>query len=64
MKLVVEVLRSGNKIVRPEGSLGTCGFYPKAWEVVYTEGEPIIDFLLGNPNWQRHEITGVEYDRG
>lgn len=33
MKLDAERLRSGAWAVRPEGQLGTCGFYPKAWTV-------------------------------
>lgn len=30
MKLIAEQLRTG-WVVRPEGQLGSCGFYPKAW---------------------------------
>jgi hypothetical protein len=28
-------LGRGRYAVRPEGQLGTCGFYPTAWSVVY-----------------------------
>ena len=45
--------------VRPSHALGTCGFYPKAWQLaVVKKGQPIIDsFLSNNPNWKAEELT-------
>ena len=28
-------LHGAEYVVRPHGSLGTCGFYPRAWEAVF-----------------------------
>lgn len=30
-------LRNGKWAVRPKGQLGTCGFYPVAWHVVFVK---------------------------
>lgn len=35
MKLDAIRLNSGVWAVKPEGQLGTCGFYPKAWTVQF-----------------------------
>lgn len=35
MKLEATHLRGRQYAVRPEGQLGTCGWYPKAWTVQY-----------------------------
>lgn len=35
MKMEATPLRSGRYAVRPEGQLGTCGWYPRAWDVIY-----------------------------
>ena len=34
-KLEADELRDGMWAVRPEGELGTCGFHPAPWQVVY-----------------------------
>ena len=46
-------------IVRPVGALGTCGFYPKAWQaaIVKDQGNVIDAFLKVNQNWTREEVT-------
>ena len=52
--LKVDVLRSGERIVRPKGALGTCGFWPRAWQAACV-GRRETDrqaFLRANPNWQ------------
>lgn len=35
MKWVAECLRGNRWVVRPEGQLGTCGFFPQAWSAVF-----------------------------
>jgi len=35
MKLEATHLRGRSYAVRPVGQLGTCGFYPAAWMVIY-----------------------------
>lgn len=35
MKLEATHLRDNLYAVRPEGQLGTCGFFPEPWEVQY-----------------------------
>lgn len=35
MKLEATRLHCGRWAVRPAGQLGTCGFHPRAWTVVY-----------------------------
>ena len=37
IKLEATHLRDNRWAVRPEGQLGTCGFYPKAWTVIYVK---------------------------
>lgn len=58
VKLTVETLRNGVRIVRPEGALGTCGFYPKSWELAVVErGDlPVRAFLEANPNFTYEEL--------
>lgn len=34
-------LGRGRYAVRPDGQLGTCGFYPKAWTVVYVDARNV-----------------------
>lgn len=54
IELETFTLRSGGRYVRPAGSLGTCGFYPRAWQIVRIERRetPLAAFLRGNPNWR------------
>ena len=58
MELEVEVLRSGTRLVRPKGTLGTCGWYPKAWQVavIHRREAPAAAFVRANPNWAPHEV--------
>ena len=60
-RLVTERLRSGTLIVRPEGTLGTCGFSPKAWNlaIVRRGGSYIEAFLEANKNWKREELEAA-----
>lgn len=37
MKLEATELRGGLYAVRPENQLGTCGFYPAPWTVIYVK---------------------------
>lgn len=36
-------LRGGKWAVRPPGALGTHGFYPYAWEVIYVRASSAVD---------------------
>ena len=57
MKLEVTELRTLNKIVRPAGARGTCGFSPKPWTAaVMKRGEtPEQAFLRTNPKWKESD---------
>lgn len=59
-KIVIrtERLRSGQLYARPNNTLGTCGFHPKAWTIaaVRQNEHPVTAFLRFNPNWSREEI--------
>jgi hypothetical protein len=46
-------------MVRPSHALGSCGFYPKAWQIApLKKGQSVIDaFLSANHNWTRGEIA-------
>lgn len=46
------------QIVRPMNQLGTCGFYPKAWQTTYiARGETKEQaFLRANKNWNQGDI--------
>ena len=35
MKYEADHLRGNRWAVRPQGQLGTCGFYPEPWDVVF-----------------------------
>lgn len=37
MKLEATELRNGHWAVRPAGQLGTCGWVPKPWTVIYVK---------------------------
>lgn len=45
MKYEADHLRGNRWAVRPEGQLGTCGFYPKAWQIVYVNARSESDAL-------------------
>ena len=36
MKIVVERLNNGQFVARPNGQLGTCGWYPFAWTACFS----------------------------
>ncbi len=38
MELEATHLRGGSYAVRPKGQLGTCGWSPRPWTVVYVNG--------------------------
>ena len=38
-RLEATPLRNGFFAVRPQGQLGTCGFYPRAWTVQYLRAQ-------------------------
>lgn len=61
MRLEIDHLRTCT-LVRPVGTLGTCGFHPKAWQVAVlnTRKDPIESFLQFNPNWTQSEIEGIK----
>jgi hypothetical protein len=44
MKLEATRLRNG-WAVRPEDQLGTCGFYPRAWQVCYVKAATAQDAI-------------------
>ena len=58
IKLDTIVLKN-TTMVRPSHGLGTCGFYPKAWQIApVKKGQSVIDaFLSANPNWTMGELT-------
>jgi len=53
--------RSGAKGVKPKGQLGTCGWSPRAWQLVYVLPEESAKeaFLEGNSNWTADQIDGI-----
>ena len=57
IRLETDKLRSCT-LVRPVGTLGTCGFYPKAWSVavIRSNESPTRAFLRANPNWKPEEL--------
>jgi hypothetical protein len=59
--LEIEVLRSGTRIVRPVGAVGTCGWWPKAWTlaVLRRTDTPKAAFLRANPNWSAGEVANA-----
>ena len=60
IRLEVVKLRSCT-LVRPVGTLGTCGFHPKAWSVadIGRNESPNRAFLRANPNWKPEELETV-----
>ena len=58
MKLEVIQL-TNNRYVKPEGSMGTCGWYPKAWQIapIGRYESPIQAFLSANKNWKLEELV-------
>lgn len=58
VKLETITLKGGD-FVRPSHGLGSCGFYPKGWQLaVVKKRQSLIDaFLANNPNWKREELT-------
>ena len=46
-------------MVRPSHALGTCGYYPKAWQIAPVKrGQSLTDaFLSVNHNWKVEELT-------
>ena len=62
IKLLVTTLRSGTAVVRPEGALGTCGWYPKAWTLAVVRGDVRRSFLDANPNWNEADINGIDWE--
>lgn len=45
MKYEADNLRDNRWAVRPEGQLGTCGWHPKPWQVVYVTAATVSDAL-------------------
>lgn len=45
MKYEAEHLRGNRWAVHPEGQLGTCGWHPKPWQVVYVNARSESDAL-------------------
>ena len=50
---------SNRAYVRPSHALGTCGFYPKAWQIAPLKigQSPIHAFLNANHNWKIEEVS-------
>ncbi len=44
-KLEATQLRGNLYAVRPAGQLGTCGFYPTAWDVQYIKAKSRLDAM-------------------
>lgn len=55
----IDHLPSGRLAVIPKGQLGTCGWYPKAWQCVFVENpENAVDaFLAANKNWSWNDFV-------
>ena len=53
-------LNNGSLLVRPAGTLGTCGWSPKAWQVAIVRPSESCKqaFLRANPNWLPEEVHG------
>ena len=45
MKYEADTLRGNRWAVRPCGQLGTCGWHPKPWQVVYVTAATVSDAL-------------------
>lgn len=45
MKLEATHLRDRTWAVRPEGQLGTCGWYPQPWTVIYVKAWSSTDAI-------------------
>lgn len=45
MKYTAEKIRDTLWVVRPEGQLGTCGFYPEPWKAVFVTAQSESDAL-------------------
>lgn len=65
MKLEAEQLRGRRWVVRPEGQLGTCGWYPYAWTIEYVNANSATEALrkakrarVSFDNWQRSLPSG------
>jgi len=54
-----KIVLKNTTMVRPSHSLGSCGFYPKAWQIApLKKGQSVIDaFLSVNHNWTIGEIA-------
>ena len=57
-KLEIIKLITG-EFVKPINECGTCGFYPKAWQIapIRKKQSPIDSFLNCNKNWNINEVT-------
>jgi hypothetical protein len=53
------IVLANSTFVRPSHALGSCGFYPKAWQIAPLKaGQSVVDaFLSANNNWTIGEIT-------
>ena len=45
MKWIAEQLRDNRWVVRPEGQLGTCGWYPEPWTAVFVRARSATEAL-------------------
>ena len=57
-KLEIIKLITG-EFVKPINECGTCGFYPKSWQIspIRKKQSPIDSFLNCNKNWNISEVT-------
>ena len=53
-RLEVFTLASGTRYVRPAHTSGTCGWFPRSWQIapVPRNTDPLVAFLDANPNWR------------
>lgn len=56
MKVIAERLNSGRYIVRPSGSLGTCGYSPFPWDagVGSSEKSALTCFIRNNQKYVKN----------
>ena len=50
MKLEATHLRGRRYAVKPEGQLGTCGFYPRAWTIHYVNANSAAQAVKRSTN--------------
>lgn len=53
MKLEATALRGDRWAVRPEGQLGTCGWHPEPWTVIYVKAVSAVDAVTKAERYEK-----------